>query len=154
MVVSLAYTLRLDDDEIVDSSESDDPIEFVQGLGQIVPGLEQALVGLAVGDELDVVVSPADGYGEVDPDANEELPLDAFPADIDLEPGMELQVSDEAGEVYDAYVAEVRENSVVLDFNHPLAGETLNFHVKVVGVREAAPEELAHGHVHQHGEEH
>ncbi|NLE59118.1 MAG: peptidylprolyl isomerase [Planctomycetes bacterium] len=154
LVVSLAYTLKLDDEEIIDSSDGDDPIQFVQGLGQIVPGLERALVGLAVGDELDVAVAPADGYGEVDPDAFEELPLDAFSSEVDLEPGMELQVSDESGEVYDAYVSEVRENSVVLDFNHPLAGETLNFHVKVIDLRHATPEELAHGHVHHHDQEH
>ncbi len=154
LVVSLEYTLRLDDDEIVDTSIGGEPLEFVQGQGQIIPGLERALYGMGIGDEMKVAVSPEDGYGELDDEAYEEVPASAFPADMTLEPGMQLQVSDASGEVYPAYVAEIRADTVMLDFNHPLAGETLNFDVKVVGLRAATAEELEHGHVHGHGHAH
>jgi FKBP-type peptidyl-prolyl cis-trans isomerase SlyD len=154
LVVSLEYTLRLDDDEVVDTSVGGEPLVFVQGQGQIIPGLARALYGMGIGDEMKVAVSPEDGYGELDDEAYEEVPTSAFPADMALEPGMQLQVTDAAGEVYAAYVAEIRADTVMLDFNHPLAGETLNFDVKVVGLRAATAEELEHGHVHGHGHEH
>ena len=148
MVVGLAYTLRLEDGEVVDSSEGQQPLEFLQGYGQVVDGLEQALYGMALGEEKDIIVAPEDGYGEVDAAAFEEVPLSAFPKDIKLEPGMELLVEDQTGQEFEVYVAEIRPNSVLLDFNHPLAGETLYFHVRVDSLRPATAEELAHGHVH------
>ena len=148
LVVSLDYTLRLDDGEIVDSSADQEPLEFLQGQGQIIPGLEQALYGMAVDDQKDVVVAPADGYGEEDPDAFELVERDVFPPDLDLRPGIGLRMRDESGEAMVAYVAEVRPDGVVLDFNHPLAGETLYFQVKIAGLRPATSEELAHGHAH------
>ena len=154
LVVSLEYTLRLDDGEVVDTSVGGEPLEFIQGQGQIVPGLERALYGMGIGDEMKVTVAPEDGYGEHDPEAYEEVPISAFPADVELKPGMELHVSDEAGEVYPAYVAEIRPDVVVLDFNHPLACETLDFDVKVIGLRAATTEEMEHGHVHGHEHAH
>jgi len=159
MVVSLEYTLRLDEGgEVVDASENNEPLEFIQGHGEIVPGLEQALYGMSVGDEKRVVVQPDDGYGELDPDAFQLLPLDAFPSDVTLEPGMNLELEDEKGEVMLAIVSEIRKDSVLLDFNHPLAGETLYFQVRVVGLRPATAEELEHDHVHfgpdGHGPQH
>jgi FKBP-type peptidyl-prolyl cis-trans isomerase SlyD len=143
LAVGLDYTLRLDDGEIIDSSAGREPLAFVQGQGQIIPGLEQALYGMAVGDEKDVVVGPADGYGVRDPDASEVLPRDAFPPDLKLEPGLGLRMRDPMGRVVVAYVAEVRPDGVLLDFNHPLAGETLYFHVKISALRPATSEELA-----------
>jgi FKBP-type peptidyl-prolyl cis-trans isomerase SlyD len=154
MVVSLDYTLRLDDGEIVDSSADQDPLEFLQGQGQIIPGLEQALYGMAVDDQKDVVVAPADGYGEEDPDALELVERDVFPPDLDLRPGIGLRMRDESGEAMVAYVAEVRPDGVVLDFNHPLAGETLYFQVRIAGLRTATDEELAHGHAHGANDKH
>ena len=153
LVVGLDYTVSLDDDLVVGSSSGREPLEFLQGHDQIVPGLEQALYGMTVGDERDVVVSPADGYGDRDPDALELVPRDAFPSDIALKPGMGLNMRDDVGEVFEVFVAEVRPDDVLLDFNHPLAGETLHFSVKVVALRSATSEELAHGHVHrnEHG---
>ncbi|MCX6032863.1 MAG: peptidylprolyl isomerase [Chloroflexi bacterium] len=150
LVVSMEYTLRLDDGEVLDTSTGGEPLEFIQGQGQIIPGLERALYGMGIGDEMKVAVTPEDGYGEHDPEAYEEVPTNAFPTDIELESGMELQVSDQAGEVYQAYVAEIRPDTVLLDFNHPLAGETLNFEVKIAGLRAATAEETEHGHVHGH----
>lgn len=149
MVVSLDYTLRLDDGEVVDSSEGREPLAFLQGQGQIIPGLERALYGMSIGAEKNVVVSAADGYGEDDPDAYELVSRDMFPDNIDLTPGTGLRLRDgNSGQILDAYIAEVRGDDVVLDFNHPLAGETLYFHVRVAGLRPATAEELAHGHVH------
>lgn len=145
MVVSLEYTLRLDDDEVIDSSQGQPPLEFVQGQRQIVPGLEQALYGMEVGDEKDVVVEPDEGYGERNPEANQVVPRDAFQAGVELEPGMPIRVSDGSGRAATAFVADVNPDSVKLDFNHPLAGETLHFHVEIADLREASSAELGGG---------
>jgi FKBP-type peptidyl-prolyl cis-trans isomerase SlyD len=149
IVVGLDYVLKLEDGDVVDSSDDRNPLEFLQGHGEIVPGLEQALYGMAVGDEKRVVVEPADGYGEVDPVAIRSVPRDTFPPDLELTPGKALQMRDQQGEVFTAYVEDVRPDGVVLDFNHPLAGETLYFDVRVTTLRTATDEELNHGHVHE-----
>jgi len=148
-VVSLEYTLTVDG-EVVDSSEGHEPIEFIQGQGHIIPGLEKAVYGMAVGESKTVTVAPAEGYGEEDPNAFVEVPKSEFPPEIPMEVGTPLQLRDHQGQVFDAFIAEIKEDSAVLNFNHPLAGKTLNFQVKVVGLREATPEELDHGHVHHH----
>ena len=144
-VVCLDYTLRLNDDEIVDTSEEREPIEFVQGQQQIVPGLEQALYGMGVGEAKTVTVAPAQGYGQRNPEASQDVPREAFQEGVELHPGMAIQVSDGSGRTATAFIAEVREDSVELDFNHPLAGETLHFDVEVVDVREVAPADLMGG---------
>lgn len=154
MVVTLDYTLTLDDGEEVESTHGDRPMSFVAGHDQLLPAFEEALIGLSVGDELDVTLSAEDGYGEYDDEAFEEVPIDEFPATEKIEVGTPVGVHDESGEVLQAYVAEVRDDAVILDFNHPLAGETLHFHVKVLEVRPATPEEIAHGHAHEGGHEH
>lgn len=145
MVVCLDYTLRLDDGEIVDTSENREPIEFVQGQRQIVPGLEQELYGMGVGEEKSVVVQPSEGYGERDPEANQVVPRDAFQEGVELEPGMPIQVSDGSGRTATAFVAEINDESVKLDFNHPLAGETLHFDVEIADVCEPSAAHLAGG---------
>jgi FKBP-type peptidyl-prolyl cis-trans isomerase SlyD len=104
---------------------------------------------MAVGDEKQVAVSPADGYGEVDADDHISMPLDSIPSDLDLEVGEPIFLRDsETGDEYQAYIAEIGDDDVKLDFNHPLAGETLYFDVKIEGLRQATSEELAHGHAH------
>lgn len=148
MVVSLDYTLRLDDGQVIDSSNGREALQFLQGQGQIIPGLEQALYGMGVGEEKDVEIAPGDGYGETDPDAYQMVPHDLFPADMELSEGMGLRMRDEAGQPLEAYVADVSPDGVLLDFNHPLAGETLYFHVKIADLRPGTREELDHGHVH------
>lgn len=147
VVVSLDYTLTVDA-EVVDSSEGSDPIEFLQGHGQIITGLEQALYGMKIGDEKTVVVKPSEGYGEVDEDAFIDVPRSEFPSDIPAQVGVAIQMQDEHGEVLDARISEVSNDVIILDFNHPLAGKELTFKVTVVELREATEEELAHGHVH------
>ena len=153
MVVSMDYTLRADDaeGEILDTSAEREPLEFLQGSGAIIPGLERELYGMTVGDEKDVTVEPSEGYGDFDPEAYTEVPLQAFPGDITVEPGVGLTVRDESGNTYEAFVSEVRDESAVLDFNHPLAGQTLHFNVRIAALREATDEELSHGHAHSAG---
>ncbi len=155
LVVSLAYDLRDSDGEMIDSAGEDDPLEFIQGFGQIISGLEEEMYGLSVGDERDLVIEPSDGYGEYDEEATSLVPLSMFPPGMEIELGMpvELETEDD-DEPVDAYVVEINDDTVLLDFNHPLAGETLHFHVKVVGLREATATELDHGHVHGAGHSH
>jgi FKBP-type peptidyl-prolyl cis-trans isomerase SlyD len=153
LVVRLDYTLTLGGGEVYDSSEESGPLEYLQGHGQLIPGLEQALYDMAVGDEKDVVVTPDLAYGEYDTEAVQELPRDMFPATMELEAGMAIDLYDEdAEEELEATIDDVDDDTVVVNFNHPLAGETLNFHVRIVDIRPATPEELDHGHA--HGDEH
>jgi len=149
VVVTLDYVLQLDDGQEIDRSDDLNPFEFLQGRGQIIPGLEKALVGMHVGDNKKVVIAPSDGYGEFDPENFDTVSRDAFPPDLDLQEGEELQMRDtESDRVFQATVSEIHDENVKLDFNHPLAGETLIFRVKIAGLRAATSEELAHGHVH------
>ena len=152
-VVSMEYTLRVDG-EITDSSEGREPLEFVHGAGNIIPGLEREMTGMEVGESKDVLVAAADGYGEEDEKAFMDVPRDQFPKEIPMKVGTELQVQNQAGQPMYARIDMVGDKSVRLDFNHPLAGKDLHFSVKVVGVRDATPEEKEHGHVHGPGHQH
>ncbi len=147
-VVSLEYELKLANGEVVDYSETDEPLEYLHGAENIIPGLERELLGLQVGDTKDVEIAPSDGYGDYDPEDVEVVERSALPKNIPLQLGMVLAVSDENGDFSEAFVREISPNSVTLDFNHPLAGQRLFFKVKVLGIREATEEELAHGHPH------
>lgn len=153
LVVAMDYSLHVDG-ELVDASESGDPLEYLHGYGNIIPGLERELTGLAAGESRQVVVVPQDGYGDNDDTAFMEVPRSEFPADIELEAGMELQVEGEGGNSMYARITEVGAEQVRLDFNHPLAGKELHFEVKVVSLRAATDEELEHGHPHTHGHHH
>ena len=152
-VVSLEYTLKVDG-EIADSSEGREPLEFVHGAGNIIPGLERVMTGMAIGESKEVVVAAVDAYGEEDEKAFMDVPRDQFPEEIPLKVGTELQVQNQAGQPMYARIDMVGEKSVRLDFNHPLAGKDLHFSVKVVGLRDATDEEKEHGHVHSHGHHH
>ncbi len=150
-VVSLEYSLTVDG-ELMDSSAGHGPLEFLQGVGNIIPGLENELYGMAIGESKKVIVSAAEGYGELDPDAYSDVPRADFPDHIPAEVGTELQVQDEDGQPLYARIDLVTDDLIRLDFNHPLAGKELNFEVKVVGLRTATAEEMEHGHA--HGDEH
>ena len=150
-VVAMNYTLKVDG-ETIDTSEEHEPIEFLQGQGNIIPGLERELYGMAVGESKNVVVVPEDGYGEIDSEAFMEVPRDQFPEDIPMEVGTLIEMHNESGQPLDARIESVGEETVRLDFNHPLAGKQLHFSVKIASLRTATEEELDHGHV--HGEEH
>ena len=153
LVVSMDYKLTLDG-EVLDSSEDAGPLQFLAGYGNIVPGLEREMAGMKIGESKDVVVAPADGYGEFDEEAFMEVPRNEFPSDLQLEEGIELNVTDEDGQNQYARVENITDESVRLDFNHPLAGAELHFTVKVVALRDPTKEELDHGHVHEEGHHH
>ena len=158
MVVGLKYTLRNDEGETLDESGPGDPLLYLHGHDNIVPGLERKLTGHKVGDKLDVVVQPADGYGDRDPRGEQKVPRDAFPKDVELEVGMQLAMRDPQSEdVVPLWIAKVEPDAVIIDLNHPLAGVVLHFDVEVISMRAASKEELAHGHPHGpdgHGHHH
>ena len=153
LVVSMDYKLTVDG-EVLDSSEDAGPLQFLAGYGNIVPGLEREMAGMKIGESKDVVVAPADGYGEFDEEAFMEVPRNEFPTDLQLEEGIELNVTDEDGQNQYARVENITDENVRLDFNHPLAGAELHFTVKVVALRDPTKEELDHGHVHEEGHNH
>ena len=150
LVISMDYTLTVED-EIIDSSEDQEPLDFLQGHGNIIPGLERELYGMAIGESKSVVVSPADGYGEYSDEAFIDVPREQFPKEMKLKVGDEIQVTDEDGQIAIARVESLKEQTVRLDFNHPLAGKELHFDVTIVSLREASEEEMEHGHVHYEG---
>ncbi|KFE60148.1 FKBP-type peptidyl-prolyl cis-trans isomerase [Hyalangium minutum] len=153
-VVTVDYRLHLGDGKYIEESEKDDPLVYLHGYEEIVPGLEKALEGKKAGDTLKATVSPEDGYGEYDPDAVEEVPREEFPADLELEAGGIVTATDDEGDEVEFTVKELRPKTVVVDFNHSLAGKTLHFEVTVREVRKATEEELEHGHVHSPGHDH
>lgn len=152
-VVSMDYSLTVDG-KVVDSSEGHGPLEFIQGTGNIIPGLERELYGLVIGDNKKVTVAPLDAYGELDQEAYVDVPRAEFPNDIPLEKGIEIQVRDQSGNPLYARIEGVSDEAIKLNFNHPLAGKTLNFDVTIVALRDATPEELSHGHAHGPGHDH
>lgn len=147
VVVVMDYSLTVDG-EVIDSSEESGPIAFLQGRGNIIPGLERELAGMKIGDRKQVTVLPADGYGELEPDNFVDVPRAEFPAEIPLEIGTEIQVAMDDGSEDMAMITDISDDSIQLDFNHPLAGKTLEFQVTITDLREATAEELEHGHVH------
>ena len=153
-VVTLHYTLKDNDGKIIDQSD-DGSFLYLHGAMNIIPGLENALTGKAAGDEFSVTVSPEEGYGEKDPQRIQEVPKDMFENSADIQIGMQFHAQGPDGNALVVTVAEVKDESVVIDANHALAGVELNFDVKVVEVREASEEEVSHGHVHgPHGHQH
>jgi len=153
VVVSMEYTLHVDGEQL-DTSEGQGPLQFLTGYGNIISGLESEMMGMKIGDSKDVVVQPSDGYGEFDEEAFMQVPVRDFPKDMKLEVGAELTVRDNEDHARFARVDSVEGDVVTLDFNHPLAGDELHFHVKVVALREPTEEELEHGHVHEAGHHH
>ena len=146
-VVSLEYTLQVEG-EIVDSTGEDEHIQFIQGQGQIISGLESQIYGMSSGESKEVTVPPEEAYGVLDEDALGTVPRDEFPPDMPLEKGVALQLRDQDGESFDAYVESVGKKTVEINLNHPLAGKELFFSVKVLDLRPATEDEIAHGHVH------
>jgi FKBP-type peptidyl-prolyl cis-trans isomerase SlyD len=146
-VVSIAYTLTVDGQEI-ERADADNPVDYLHGAANIVPGLEEALNGRQIGERLNIVVTPDKGYGEYNNEEIERVARQDIPEADELRPGMTIEMEDEEGFIFDATVKEITNDAVVLDFNAPLAGKTLHFDVQIVDVREADEEELEHGHPH------
>ncbi|HYL81307.1 MAG TPA: peptidylprolyl isomerase [Candidatus Acidoferrum sp.] len=131
--VELEYTLTDDGGTVLNSNKGADPLTYTQGEQQIIPGLEKALNGMHAGEGKKVTIPPAEAYGEVNPAAVAEVPKDRIPSDA-LKVGEELVARSSSGESRTVRIKEIREKTVVIDLNHPLAGKTLTFDVKVVGV--------------------
>lgn len=153
-VVSIDYTLKSNEGDIIDSSEDRAPLEYIQGVGNLIPGLEKELEGKEAGDKVNAVVAPEEGYGIRNEELVQTVQKSQFQNPGDVREGAQFQV--QAGEqVRIATITDVEGDDVTLDLNHPLAGETLHFDVEVKEVREASAEELDHGHVHgEQGHQH
>lgn len=151
-VASFHYTLKDDDGNTIDSSQGQEPLPYLHGAGNIVPGLERELEGKIIGDKLSVTVKPADGYGEFDNALVQELPKDMFGGVDDIQAGMDFHAQTEHGQQV-VTVINVEDDTVTIDGNHPLAGKNLHFDIEITDIREASAEELENGHVHGVGEQ-
>ncbi len=149
-VVSIHYTLTNDSGEVLDSSQGREPLAYLQGHGNIIPGLENALLDKEAGDKLKVTVKPDQGYGQRNDSMIQEVDITNFQEPEEVKPGIRIRVETNQG-VSIAVVTKVEGEKVTLDMNHPLAGETLHFDVEVTEVRAASQDEISHGHVHGPG---
>lgn len=153
-VVSFDYKLTNSRAELLDTSEHSGPMAYIHGYAHIIPGLEKALEGKAAGDEIDVTVPPVEAYGLRDERRMGKVDRSIFPAGAEIKPGMRFRATSEHG-VDNVVVIGVDGETITVDANHPLAGETLTFSVTVRDVRAATPEEVDHGHVHHaHSHDH
>lgn len=152
-VVTIDYTLTDDDGAVIDSSDGREPLAYIHGMSNIIPGLESALEGKQTGEQLNVRVPPEEGYGERMDTLRQEVPKDRFQGAEDLQVGMQFHASTDSGPLV-VTVVDIEGDTVTVDGNHPLAGVTLNFDVTVREVRDATAEEMEHGHVHGPGGHH
>lgn len=153
-VASIDYKLTDDQGQVLDSSEGREPLTYLHGAGNLIPGLETALEGNAPGDSVSVTVDPSEGYGERDENLIQQVPMAAFEGVDEIEPGMRFQATDEQGQGRIVTVTAIEGDQVTVDANHPLAGVPLNFEVSVVEVREASDDEIEHGHAHTGDDQH
>ena len=152
-VVHIHYTLTSEEGEVIDSSEGHGPLAYIHGHGNIIPGLENALLGKMAGDKIKVTIPPEEAYGPRDENLIQTVPIDAFHGVDEILPGMQFHTETPNG-VELVTVIDVQDDHVILDGNHPMSGLTLNFDVEVIDVRDATEEELDHGHVHGEGGHH
>jgi len=150
-VAAFHYTLTNDAAEVLDSSRGKEPLSYLHGSSSIIKGLEDQMEGKAAGDKFTADIAPADAYGERIEALVQAVPRSAFQGIDEVQVGMRFQAETEQGPIT-VTVTEVADDSVTVDGNHPLAGESLHFEVEVVEVRDATPEELEHGHVHGDGD--
>lgn len=151
--VTLTYTLTDKDGNVLDKADASQPFIYLHGNGGIIPGLENALEGKAPGDSIQVTLEPSEAYGDYSDQLLQDVPMEMF-AGMDkkeLVEGAQFHAETNQGTQV-VSVKKVNENSITIDGNHPMAGKTLNFDVKVLDVRDATPEEIAHGHIHAHGD--
>jgi len=154
-VVGVSYQLKLSNGELADEATSEQPLLFIHGIGQTLPDFDSNLSGLSIGDNFEFTLTAEQGYGEHNPNYVVDLEKQIFegpdvPKDL-LTVGNMLPMQDQEGNPLDGKVLEVGDATVKMDFNHPLAGESLNFTGTILSIREATPEELSHGHVHGEG---
>ena len=148
VVVIMHYTLKNDQGETLDSSEGGDALPYLHGANNIVPGLEKGLTGKAVGDAVDVVVVPEEGYGVSNPALIQQVPKEAFPPDAEVAPGAQFLMQGQDGQPIPVWITGVTDDTVTIDANHPLADQTLHFSIKIEGLRAPTDEEKTHGHPH------
>lgn len=148
LVVSMHYTLTDNDGNTIDSSEGADPLVYLHGAGNIIPGLEKALLGKTQGDSLQVDVEAAEGYGEIKPEMIQLVPRSAFEGVESIEVDMAFEAHTPEGGVQRIVVREIEGDQITVDANHPLAGMDLHFKVEILAVRDATEEEKSHGHAH------
>ncbi len=153
-VVLIHYTLKNDAGSVIDSSSGGQPLAYIHGQGNIIPGLEKALEGKTTGDKVNVKVDPAEGYGVRDDSLVQQVPRRAFGGVSNIQPGMQFHAQTSQGHTRVVTVTGIKGDMVTVDGNHPLAGENLNFDVEITEVRDATEEELSHGHVHGPGGHH
>ena len=148
LVVTMNYTLSDDEGTLIDQHD-DGSFNYLHGAGNIVPGLEKALFGKVVGDEVRISVDPEDAFGERNPELIQVVDRNMFsPDELEITAGVQFHAESPDGNALIITVTEVNGDQITIDGNHPLAGTNLNYFVKIVGIREASAEELAHGHVH------
>ena len=152
-VITINYVLKDDKGELIDQS-TDGSFCYLHGAQNIIPGMENALTGKTTGDALNLVIAPAEAYGEYNPNLTQVVDRAMFDPNDQVEAGMQFQAQDQQGNMMIITVAKVDGEQVTIDGNHPLAGVTLHYDIEVVDVRDATDEELSHGHVHSHGESH
>ncbi len=140
IVVTLDYNLHVDGDQI-DSG----PIQFLQGYGNVIPGLESEVEGMTLGEEKEILVKAEDAYGDYDPELEIDLPLSSFPDDFEIKLGNPMRLQDDKGHVFTGVATAISNETVKLDMNHPLAGKNLLFKTKIKGLRQATDEEMQRG---------
>lgn len=144
VVVSIDYTLTVDG-EVIDSTKDSYPLDYIQGRHNIIPGLENAMAGLGIGETKEVFVPCNEAYGDINPNAYTEVSRSQFPEGFELIPGRSLRISTTSGRLMTATISEFNDETVKLDLNHPLAGKDLLFNASVVGLRDATEDELSSG---------
>lgn len=149
-VAAFHYKLTNDAGDVIDHSEGQEPLYYIQGLGHIIPGLEAQMLEKQVGDKFSATIEAADAYGERREEMVQVVPREQFEKPNELQPGMQFTVETDLGPMM-LTISEVLETEVKVDGNHPLAGVRLHFDIEITEVREATEEELAHGHVHGPG---
>ena len=157
-VATVTYSLRIEG-ELIEETNKEKPLTFLAGVGMMIPGFENQLIGKKAGDAYDITVQPAEGYGEIEPKAIIDLKKDIFVSDGKLREdllqiGNVIHMQDQQGNPLDGLVLEIGNETVKMDFNHRLAGKTLSFSGEILEVREATEDEIAHGHVHGPGGHH
>lgn len=153
-VVAIHYTLKNDAGDVLDSSEGSEPLVYLHGAQNIIPGLESELQGKSIGAKFDASIAPAQGYGESRPELVQVIKKEMFQGAEEIKPGMSFVAQGDGGRQQQVRVTDVSGDDVTIDANHPMAGMTLHFSIEVVEIRDATEQELSHGHVHQHGHDH
>ncbi|GAB4292697.1 MAG: peptidylprolyl isomerase [Ignavibacteriaceae bacterium] len=150
-VVTLEFTLKDGEGNLIQTTENNEPFVFLTGANQILPKLEEEVDKMLIGSSKNVILEPEDAYGEYDKNAIKKIPVSNFPEGTELEAGMGFLAHSPEGKQMPFTITKVEEENVIADFNHPLAGQKLDFDIKLINVRDATAEELQHGHVHGTG---